>query len=402
MPSRSDDFAGSVGVNVHLSAWGSAYYTAWPAVKARLLASGIRHVRDGININPGQDYFDHLNQLHNEGGINFDLVSHADQTTAQIQGYHNYIPNSIDSYEAPNEFDLNQPAGYGWASALQSFQSLLYTAVKTNPVGSYLPVLGPVVTSQNAYTAVGDLSSHLDKGNLHIYYGGRNPGTPGWGDVGLYGGAYGSMAYDLGLAHHISGPSKQIIVTETGYTTYLGCAGGVTPEIQAKLTTRTLMEFWNVGFPKTYLYEFADSGYTCEQYGLVDGTGNPKPAYGAVKGLLSVLTDQGATNTLTPLTYGIDAGSVTTIHSSLFEKQNGFYILAIWNEVPSWNVQTQTPITVAPVPVTITFQNAPHGIGVQTVLSSGNLTTYGVLSNGGQYSISGGITDDVSLLVIAP
>ena len=74
----ADAFVNSIGVNVHLSYFQSPYGKSWDdIVKPKLLASGIRHIRDGATVLPDdrwmQIVYGRMNELAARG-VHADLV----------------------------------------------------------------------------------------------------------------------------------------------------------------------------------------------------------------------------------------------------------------------------------------------------------------------------------------
>jgi hypothetical protein len=397
VPRSADAFVDAIGVNMHLDYGDTAYVTAWSRVKTLLVSSGIRHIRDGLNDPGTSTYYAHLIALA-AAGIHSNLITEPSKSPAFILAYPSHVPNSMESYEGPNEYDIGDAADPNWASELATFQKTLYNTVKGNAATSRYAVIAPALSSQESYVAVGDLSGSVTYGNLHLYYGGRNPGIAGWGDPGIFGGDYGSMEYNFGLARHMSG-DKPIVVTETGYNDSLVYPGGVTPPIQARLTIRTLLEFWNAGILRTYLYEFLDEGGLGSNFGLLDASANPKPVYSAVKNLIAALTDIGTPFAMTPLSYALSG--TPSIHQALFQKRNGSYVLAIWNEVPSWDLIALVALKVAPQPVSLSLNAVPSAIGAATFSDTGSLVPASIRTTSAPtYTFS--INDHVTLVTITP
>ena len=66
-------------------------------------------------------------------------------------------------------------------------------------------MLGPSFVNQDSFTEAGNIASEMTVNNLHIYFGGRNPGSTGWGATDPEGNSYGSFAWWLDQAA-IDGP----------------------------------------------------------------------------------------------------------------------------------------------------------------------------------------------------
>jgi hypothetical protein len=378
----ADAFVSSIGVNTQIDYTNTVYYTNWPAIWTLLQASGIRNVRDGLN-DDGAWYYERLSSII-AAGISLDLVSTPGQTSAWVSGFSKLVPGIL-SIEGANEWDAN--GGTGWVAADIAWQELVFKAVNKT-----LPVLGPSLASSASYPLLGSGAlPYQNYGNLHMYFDNYNPGNTGYGDAFAPYGTFGTMSFWLNLVKSISG-TQPIIITETGYDQEAGFIDAATV---AKYLVRTLLMTWNAGVSKTFIYEFADEGGSAGNFGLVTASAAPKPAYVAIKSLIAALADPGATFATTPLSYTISGAS--TMQSTLLQKRNGTYILAIWNEVPSWNTSTNVEIVVPPQTVTLTFTKAPTSISALAFNAAGNLVASPVSAT---HSLA--ITDTVTLVTITP
>jgi hypothetical protein len=394
LPRPADAFVDSIGVNAHLGAYGTAYFNNFSAIASLLGGLGVRHVRDGIAFNQ-PTICDRDKQLAGQG-IHFDFTTAADETSAELTAWAACVGSAIESIEGPNEYDLMHPSSdSNWAATLSDFQRRLYTGVKAV---STVPVLGPALTSQNAYASVGDLSSSADGGNVHDYFAGRNPGTGGWGDTDAFG-TYGSLAWNIGLARQSTG-SKPMYATETGYPDLVGAMlYAVPPATKARYTLRTLLEDWNAGVVRTYVFELLDENTdSFRSYGITDGSGNPKPAYTALKNLIAHLADPGAPISATPLSYTLTAPS--SVHHTLLQRRNGSYALVVWVEQPDWNPDTNATIIVPTQTASLNFTAAPHTVTATTFDDSGNVTTAPLSVTNNTVSVTA--SDNVTIVDITP
>ena len=214
---------------------------------------------------------------------------------------------------------------------------------------------------------------------MHNYAAGRNPGTSGWGGTDAYG-TYATLSYDVNVAALVSG-GKPVTSTETGYSDDSADQYAVPPATQAHYLARTLLDDWNAGVVRTYLYELADEGTPpFSHYGIVDASGNPKPAYVLLKSFLTHLADPGGTFTTTPLAYTLTAPP--TVQHSLLERRNGTYSLVLWVEAPEWDPTTSTAIALASQTATLTFARTPASVAATSFDDAGNATTHTVSGNG--------------------
>jgi hypothetical protein len=365
---QSDTFVDSVGVNIHLSYSPTLYGTNFPLVQSSLATLGVRHIRDAVSQWPSNSfYIVHHNALAAQG-ITGIFSTATDQTTTLLQAFPQQVA-SFEAYEYPNEPD----AKYGFPGTVTGFESTLYTAA----AGKY-PVFGPALTKTASYATLGNQTAYLDGGNIHDYMAGRNPGTAGWGAVGCGGThAYGSIPFSLDCVHMVSG-TKPVWATETGYGNWTGQTNWVTEAVSATYMPRLLLEHWNAGIKRTYIYELMEEGTDGFQgYGLIRADGTQKPAFLAVSNLLTLLADKGAAFTPDPLAYSITGGD-STLHKLLLQKRDGTYYLALWVEQSSYNPDAHTPITVAPQAITLTGSHAFSGVTTYQWGVDGNVTTNAV------------------------
>ncbi len=224
------------------------YTLNYTSLKTKLGESGIRYVRDGTF----QENFTSANDLYHSFGIKTNMV-----TGSRSSGRHPPIdPSLIDvelnaiktyalvaavSLESPNEYDLEHGPDTDCVKRIQNYSSLFYIKAKSDEMLKHLPVIGPSLTTEEAYEAIGDLDEYIDYVNLHLYQGRRCPGTNGTGAHG-----YGSITWFLNyLAQHQSSSGKHIQATEAGYHNYVPF-GGISEEAEGKYVARMFAEFFRV------------------------------------------------------------------------------------------------------------------------------------------------------------
>jgi hypothetical protein len=341
----ADAFVDSAGINVHLHYTDTVYASNFAGVENALKALGVRHIRDGLIDTTWTPYYDRLNEL-GRAGIKSDLVTAANQSAALLAAYPQRVPDSLETYEAPNEFDSS--GGSNWSSTLNAFMPQLRAAVKAVPGAAKFPIVGPSLTQPGSFPQMTSATSSFDYANLHNYLAGRNPGTSGWGGNG-----YGSIDWNLALAN-AAWPGKPVITTETGYINDLSKANSVPEDVSGKYLPRVLLEQWLHGIHRTYIYELVDVGTQLADngFGLLHNDFSPKPGYNAIKSLLGLLTDSGPAFPLGNLDYKL-SGNVANVHHLLLEKRNGTFYLAIWIEQPGYDVNAKQLLTVAAQTVSI-------------------------------------------------
>lgn len=405
LPSQPADsaaaFVDSVGVVTHLSYTDTPYYTNFSQVLSALQTLGVHHIRDGYYPWPASSPIIQAHQQLAAARIKCDyVVPLALSTTPQaIESFASEV-GDMESLEAPNECDV---AGNCGASSAIGVLDMLAFLPTINAAANSLnvPLLGPSFTQQSSYVTAGILSSEMTLNNLHIYFGGRNPGNSGWG-VGLdpEGNAYGSFAWWLDQAA-IDAPGVPSLITETGYLAYPSTTAPYTvPEsVEASYIPRTLLLAYNLGFQKTYLYELLDE-VSSPGYGLLHSDLTPKPAFTALQNLLSLLNDS-AGSSFTPgsLQYSM-SGAVPALNHLLLQKQDGSFWLVLWLEEPSWDPVTATPISVTPANISIALTSSYQATTDYQFDSSGNVTPVNQTMNGNSTSLT--VTDQVSVVKIVP
>lgn len=346
----ADRIPDSMGVNVHLHHSSTLYYTNFPLVQQRLIELGVRHVRDGLIDTRWQGYYDRHNAL-GRAGIKGLFAVEPNQTAALFRQYPSRMADSFEAFEALNEY--NQSSDPNWVATLRRSLTEL-RSLRNDPAMARYPVYGPSISRHAAYPAVGDVSSLIDYGNLHNYYSAFNPGTKGWGTNG-----YGSIDWNINQVRQISG-NKPIVTTETGYRNDVPHGDALTPALAGKYMPRLVLEHFRKGILRTYLYELVDSP-TAQSWsvtrGLLNSNGSPKPAFLAVKALLTLMADRGPAFTVRALPYTVTGASADVRHMS-FQKRDGTYLLAIWIELPGYDVNAKRILSVPSQNVTITINDA--------------------------------------------
>jgi len=346
----ADAFVDSIGLNIHLHD-GDTPYGNFPAVENSLKTLGVRHVRDGLIDTKWLPYYDRMNTLGRDG-IKCIFITNPQQTTELLQSYPERMQDSFEGYEAPNEYDNRH--GSDWAATLNRFLPVLANAVRTNRRDSGFTIIGPSFIHAESYAAVSRSSQYFDYSNLHNYFAGRNPGTPGWGANG-----YGALAWDLAQVGKVW-PRLPIVTTETGYLNDLNDPQGIPETVAGKYLPRLLLEQYAHGIRRTYIYELLDvvnaSNTIHSRFGLVHPDFSPKPGYSAIQHLISILADPGPSFTPHDLAFTL-SGQLSNVHHLLFQKRDGTYLLTMWQEVPSYDVNAKKPLPVTSQQVICTFSN---------------------------------------------
>jgi hypothetical protein len=403
---QADSFVNSVGVNLHLHYQGSVYDRAFESIiKPKLLASGIRHVRDGAYTSgeSAQSFYYRRCRELGSAGIRFNLVTSIRTKWgpatdyAKLPSVDAWCGGAVDAFENANEPDIQpMPPGYDWKSQTIRAQRSIYTSVKGNASTRNVAVLGPSIVWHP--TEVGDLSAYLDFGNWHPYPGGQ---CPTCGDV------YHQNVDTFLPRYRTPSGSKPMWATETGYhnAIHAGAAGHrPASELAAgKYMPRLLLELFNRNFGRTYLYELIDERSDPSRtkqdanFGLLRSDGSEKPAYRAVKGLLGLLSDPGPAFTPGSLDYTL-TGATSHVHQTLLEKRNGTFMLALWLERSSYDtgarpnapdqVSSRGDVAVPDQSLMLKVGSATRPARLDRFQNDGTVTSSAATLNGGALTLN--------------
>lgn len=387
--SQSDSFADSIGFATHISYTDQNYYTQFSTFASLLVASGARHIRDGLNSN-WTSTTDFVANYHTLGQSGIDLIAISDgaSTAASIQQFAGWVGN-LAGLEGMNECDQNNciPAAIAQLPILQVAGAALG-----------IPVIGLSFTSNNGYAASGNIKPYINYNNIHCYYGGRNPDANGggWGGINnpsIWGGAGYAVTNWWQYQNQANAINTPNIVTESGYyappspTPYQ-----VTEAIQSRYLPRLLLENFMYGIKRTYLYEFLDESGA--YWGVVRPDMSIKPAYTAIQNLIALTSDKGSAFVPKQLRYTITGGD-STLHQVLLQKRSGQFILAVWLEQSGYEPSTNTLTPVAPQTVTLSVPG--HTLVASNQFSDAGTYTTTSLS-GSSASLT--VTDSINLIQI--
>jgi hypothetical protein len=319
-------------------------------------------------------------------GITASWVMDARNSANVINSAYANAPDATAGFEGPNEDDT--AAG----PTILAFMQLLHNTVRGNPATAAMPIIAPSFIQPESFGTQGNLSSLINFGNTHDYFGTRNPETASYGG-GFYNcGGYGSMQFNICLAQILS-VGEPVVSTETGYQS----GTGLPDAIIGRYEVRTLFESLNLGIYRTYLYELIDdpSGH----WGLLTSSFAPRPAYTAIKNLLSLLRDVTFSQP-GKLDYSL-AGETQNVHQTLLQKSNGTFYLAIWLGMQSANpAAPSTVYNPAPQNVTLTANTSIASATSYVLDDNGNMSSTSTELTNGSLSIA--VTDRVTLVALSP
>lgn len=377
------EFVDSVGVNTHIGYTDRTYWD-FPMLAATIADLGIRHLRDGQ-----PSFSDFLNPQSTAGivttrmqaliaaGVKLTLISGyavnpSDGTSyAQDQlTVFKYLGNGIAAFEHTNEPDLFAArTDDQWESHLRSYMPLLWQARNADTATSQLPVLSPSVAGATAFQTFGqgfpsqrDSITHC---NVHPYPGGAPPES--------------NALRALGSCRAFVG-ALPVIATETGYHTAINDTSGhqgISATAQGIYLPRLFLEYFSQGFTRAHSYELLDelpdplNNQREAQFGLVRLDGSKKPAYLALRQLLTLLADDGSTFQTTGVELRVSDRNVRVV---LLEKRDGSFWIALWRPASVFDLAMKTDLTVTASAVSLTFGAVPTQI-VQHALNDADPAT---------------------------
>ncbi len=341
---RADAFVESIGVNTHLG-YTDTVYNRHDLIERELVRLGVRHIRDGAvrgQTGAHQAILDlaahgiKLNMIVGDPLQRWGSGSIADQLDLAS----GELRPAVDSLEGPNEYNGNaRDLDPHWVSTIRRYQTQLYRQVKGDPRLRGLPVLGPSLVGAEAYAAVGNMTGSLNYGNVHVYPSGAPPEL--------------EAAYRMSPAERVSG-RKRIQVTETGYHNAVGVPSSfghhpASEHAAAVYMPRLYMEYFREGVARTFSYELIDQwpdpGHDNSEarFGLLRNDFSEKPAYRALRRLISLLRDPGPSFAPRRLRYRV-AGAPSDLHQVLLQKRDGSFYLALWRPVSVWDQLQDAPL----------------------------------------------------------
>jgi hypothetical protein len=359
----------SIGVNVHLSYFDTAYNQA-DLVGHKLRELGVRHVRQSIYASSDPRWRDWNDRLYSQiekvaaRGIKFNYglglepdIGTVRERLAVLAGR---LAGTASGLEGPNEPDLS--GSVNWAAQTALFTPQVYFEAKyhVDPTIRRLPVAGPSFGTLDGASRVRDLSPWVDYGNFHPYTGCTSPDPT-------------HLKTEAGRVRQAFG-DKPLIATEAGFHTALNVsmAAGVQPPCDertaAVYTLRTLLEHFKAGIRRTFLYELIDyspdPGATDAEkhFGLLRNDFSAKPAFAALKNLIAVL-GTGSAPSLAKLRLEVEQGP-WDLRVLTLRRADGSYLVVLWRLASVWNRDARTAITVAPQAVRLSL---PDTVSVRKI-----------------------------------
>lgn len=362
----AQDFVDSVGVNTHINYTDTAYGD-YDLVKNKLEALGVKNIRDKAHLGDedfNEKIYSRYQDLNDSAGIKTNLIVDPREQGLQtidaekVDRIHELSGESLATLEGPNELDIAEEGG-DWPQEMRAYQQDLFAGVNDSSAPD-TPVLSASLAHARKAGELGDMSDVMDAGNMHPYPGGGPP-TEDLED------------YNVDNTRRIAG-EKPLVATETGYHTAEdgnGGQAGVSEAAEAKYLPRMFLEYFNRGIARSFSYELLDqrpdpsNSDQEENFGLVRADGTDKPAYTALANLISLLDDStadstedaGQTEASEDLDYSV-SGNTDNVNQTALYKQDGTFYLVLWQEVESYDAESQTDIEVPAKSITVGFEGA--------------------------------------------
>lgn len=393
-PARSAAaFIDSIGVQTHIN-YVDTPYVHWNRVREELVRLGIHHVRDALPMNSA--FVEDYRELAAENIRCTCGVTSNEVLTQEDIVHAAEAARDVEALEAPNECDAGKNCGGGGAGGVARVTAML-PLLSGAAHKLRVPLIGPSFTRAEAYASTGPIAQWIGFNNLHVYFGGRNPGTEGWGAGDAEGHRYGSMDWWLDQSN-VNAAGVSSLITETGYEAFdfPSRSGTVPVDIGAIYLVRTLLLAWNYGIPRTFIYELLDE-FPGSGYGLLRHDFSEKPAYTELRNLLLLLGTPAEDLAPQALEMTFIGGDANLCHT-LLQENRGSYYLIMWLEKPGYDAVTQRRIQVPGESVRIQLGDAYGVKGVVLFKADGSIDSRAVSASPSSFDVN--VTDNLSVLHI--
>lgn len=409
--SSADAFVDSIGVNSHFG-YNNSSDTTDVYENAALLdtlgGTGIRHIRDYFGSDTdtsGNPFNDRAEYLFDHYGIKVDVVTGAGSPKPMDD-----ILGQLDQPWAESVEGLNEPDNDIWTppgdtqnpqtfGGTRNWQQTLWDTVNADPSLSNIQVLSSAMGDTSMSGMLND--STFDAAAIHEYI----PGTPGSYLI--------QSKYLPAAATMMPTPGMPVITTEEGYSTANYADDSqhrpIALNAQRDYIPRVLTENFSAGIDRTYIYELAedhsDQTNIENGYGLLDHSGNDKPAMTALRNMISLLqegslnptTHEWSSPSFTPgsLDYTL-GGNTNNVHQLLLQKSTGEFYLALWQDTP--NTSAGNYVDTPAQTVTVNLNKAASSAALYSLDSA--TTPIATFADAGSISFS--VDSQVVILKINP
>jgi hypothetical protein len=137
------------------------------------------------------------------------------------------------------------------------------------------------------------------------------------------------------------------VITETGYVANgtVGSASTIPESVEAIYEPRLLLHSWNSGIKRTYIYELLDEPSSTNGFGLLHSDLTPRPAFNAIASLMGLVAENAPNFVSGKLGYTL-TGNTSGVETTLLQKSDGSFWLALWLPASIFDVNAVTPISV--------------------------------------------------------
>jgi hypothetical protein len=390
-------FLNSVGINLHGTQW-SNYGT--PANYLPFVYSGgWRHIR--TNFDQAAATATQIQQLglHNiaialagdgcltaYGGYSGGAFGNTAALNAAAASCVNWLVNNgvapyITQLLGPNEVETGQYNG--WQTGIPRWLQAIYTAIKANPQTSHIQLTtsgfaqagnpGPwstySPTMQSSFTDMGDI--HTTGGYGPTY----NPGLcttcypNSTGDFIIGNDAWFQLINNNTAI--IAGTAHPFLNSENSHPDT--AVAGICPSVWSHAAPQSLnglmhmrhyFEMYRWGITANDSYELVQETGGDGCWGFLDQNFNPKQEYNIIAATTTLMADAG-TASVTPLSYPLTGAGPLTM-CLVFQKTDGSYWFAIWEQEEVWQGQNNGALTTPPAKLNLTL----------TVPGTNNYTSY--------------------------
>jgi hypothetical protein len=345
----SFELADSIGINQHFETFALNNDPRTTAAQMLLVDSGIKHLRTPIFKHDSLDdwwtdrHHEILGELTDAGmklTVLFgwqELVSGQPARIANAEQVMTICDTTyagkVAAFEGPNEPDnpaVNPGAPSDWRKWTLEQHVAIRQARDKRPALRGVPILGPSPIGGLAQRQhLGPIDFLVDAVNTHPYTGNQ-------------------VATSAFMAQHVADavPScpvsvKPLYATEYGISLHGDPWPNVTEREQAILIVRQILTHAKAGVVRSYYYDFIDDGTVLHRenrFGLLSYDLTPRPAYYAVRKLISLCDDEPAAHV--PLTWTL-TGAPADARSLVLTCADGSHLVLLWREAALGS----TPVT---------------------------------------------------------
>ncbi|MEL6759652.1 MAG: hypothetical protein AAFP04_04545 [Myxococcota bacterium] len=377
----SDALVESIGVATHLGYDDTPYFNDYERLVEQVERLGIRHIRDEaprywqVPGSKAEEVVRRYGELA-ELGIFSTLIFAYPQdeplsdATERWQALIDRLRGSLIAFEHTNEPNLFAAVtDPDWMDNTSRAVKRVAALREDGANFERLPILGPSIVGWG-----GDLEFFLDDkdgagdvthANVHPYPGGEIPESTPRRERAKWWKSTGRIP---------------TMATETGYHTAINQEAGVGQNpvselAQAIYLLRIYLEYFDLGYQRTYAYELLDDFPDPERdeqeknFGLIRFDGTEKLAFHALRRMITLLRDPGPTFETSAL--GI-VSSDRDIRKIVFQKRDGRFLVALWRPLSVFDQATRSDTSAHAAPTTLTFHGTPTRVISHRLLDGGD------------------------------